>query len=59
MEKKLNRAEYYNRNSRVDTNSFIDGETVLVQNKFTENWREGTIIKKLPEPRSYLVLDEK
>lgn len=58
LESKRKQALYYNRCANKRINCFENGEKVYVQDKFTKNWHEGIIIKKLNEPRSYLVKDK-
>jgi len=58
IDSKRKQAMYYNRGANKHIICFEEGEKVYVQDKFTKNWHEGTIIKKLNEPRSYLVKDK-
>lgn len=55
---KRKQALYYNRGANKNISCFEEGEEVYIQDKFTKNWHEGIIIKKLNEPRSYLVKDK-
>ncbi|CAI6348455.1 unnamed protein product [Macrosiphum euphorbiae] len=54
---KRKQALYYNRGANINISCFEEGEKVYMQDKWTKNWHEGKIIKKLKEPRSYLVKD--
>lgn len=57
INEKVKQAKYYNRGANKSNISFEEGEKVYLQNKFTNNWSEGIIIKKLNEPTSYLIRD--
>lgn len=58
MDSKRKQALYYNRGANKNISCFEEGEEVYIQDKFTKNWHDGIIIKKLNEPRSYLVKDK-
>lgn len=50
---------WYNLSARKTTDEYSKGQLINIQNKFDKRWYPGEIIKKLPEPRSYLVKDGK
>ncbi|CAI6369524.1 unnamed protein product [Macrosiphum euphorbiae] len=54
---KRKQALYYNRGANKIISCFEEGKKVYMQDKCTKNWHEGKIIKKLKEPRLYLVND--
>lgn len=47
--------QYYDRTSKTHEEEFFVGEKVLVQNVSTKLWERGTVVRKLFQPRSYIV----
>jgi hypothetical protein len=46
---------FYDKAAKKGVETFVEGQLVYVQDKFNKTWSEGEILKKLQEPRSYLV----
>lgn len=51
----ITQKHYHDLTSRQQNEEYYDGQDVLVQNVFTKFWERGKIIRKLQQPRSYLI----
>lgn len=49
-----NNQEFYN-NLKTTSEDYNEGDDILIQNNNIHNWKRGLIVKKLDEPRSYLI----
>lgn len=54
-ENKKRQKKWYDRSANKNNAEFCEGQAVYIQDKIKRNWSPGFIVKKLKEPRSYLV----
>lgn len=55
LENKEKQKYWYGKAARKAVEKFSEGQLVYVQDKFNKQWSQSKILKRLPEPRSFLV----
>jgi len=54
LENKEKQKYWYDKAAKKVVENFYEEQLVYVQDKFNKKWSQGKILKKLPEPRSFL-----